>query len=162
MADNRIAYAIGNAFRTTSISLSYSTMVLFLTEFLFLTTFPEYKLNTFNALRYFLYFIFGTISYCKYFPMIQWLLLQEEFRNFAFDWKISTPSIIIIGCCYSSLMTFPSEFIFLLTSYNVTFQEVSLRLLCGAPATIVTMAIFETFFFHRYFRGIFLNMLPVA
>jgi hypothetical protein len=156
---NVLLAALAETCRTMTISLSYSTLILFLSDFLIITTYPDIKSNTFNSLRYMLYFMFGLISYKKYFPIIRWVILQEEFRNYMFDWKISGPSIIIIGCCYSSLMIFPSEFVFLLLTNNAIFEDTAIRLLCGAPATIISMAIFETLFFHRYFRGIFLNML---
>jgi hypothetical protein len=97
----------------------------------------------------------------KHFPKIQWLILQEEFRNHAFDWKIGGSSLFFVGLCYSTHIIIPSEALLYLIWKNVTLYEAFMRLLCGAPATIITMGMLETFIFHKYFRRAFLHNLPL-
>lgn len=152
---------VSELFQAMSISVTYSSGILLLTDFFIATHYPILLRSTFNPFRYFLYYCFGVLSYMQCFPNIRWVILQEEFRNHNFEWKITGASLFLVGMCFSSYIILPSEFLLIMfLEKNISFQEVMLRFLCGLPSTIITMATFETLFFHRYFRNLFLNRLP--
>jgi membrane protease YdiL (CAAX protease family) len=151
--------AITDLLFATTFSVTYSSGILVITDFFIAFSYPTLIKNTLNPLRYMLYYVFGILAFIQCFPNVRWLIIQEEFRNFNFDWKLTGSTLFLIGVCFSIYSFLPSEFVMILFEKNTSIQEIQLRFLCSIPSTIITMGFLETMYFNRETRRILLNEL---